>query len=255
MILRAVVADDQPMARERLITLLADEPDVELAGTAASGTEAVERIRQLTPDVVFLDLQMPELDGFAVIEAIGVDRMPATVFVTAYDEYALRAFEVHALDYLLKPFGRERFRRALQRARHHVERERAGNLTARLAALLEQVKTPHPDGERVLVRSGGRVSFVTVAQIDWAEAQGNYVRVYAAGQTCLLRETLTSLHARLSAHGFVRVHRSCIVNLARISALELHRGGDYEVVLVDGQRLAMSRLYRDAVQSRLAGGA
>src|SRR5688572_1061077 len=167
------------MARERLVSLLTAEPGVEVAGTAASGPEAIDCIRNAAPDLVFLDLQMPGMDGFKVIEAIGVDRMPATVFVTAYDEYAVRAFEVQALDYLLKPFGRQRFQSALARARRHLERERQGEMAGRLAELLRSGRPPGASRERLLVKSGGRVSFVDVHQIDSVEAARNSARIHA----------------------------------------------------------------------------
>jgi len=251
--IRVLVADDQPMARERLVTLLSAEPGVELAGTAASGPEAIDRIRSASPDLVFLDLQMPGMDGFKVIETIGVDRMPATVFVTAYDEYAVRAFEVQALDYLLKPFGRQRFQSALERARRHLERERQGEMAGRLAELLRTGRQ-EPAGERLLVKSGGRVSFVEVESIDWVEAEGNYVRIHAGEHVHLMRETMSGLIDRLGAHRFFRIHRSRIVNIKRVKELLIAGGGDYQVVLVDGTKLGLSRLYRDALQEQLAGG-
>ena len=248
--IRVLVADDQPMARERLISLLAAEPGVELAGTAASGPEAIDCIRQGSPDLVFLDLQMPGMDGFKVIEAIGVDRMPPTVFVTAYDEYAVRAFEVHALDYLLKPFGRQRFQSALARARRHLERERQGEMAGRLADLLSG-RSGESSSERLLVKSGGRVSFVDVDSIDWIEAEGNYVRLYAGDQVHLMRETMTALTERIGAKRFCRIHRSRIVNIKRVKELLIAGGGDYQVVLWDGTKLGLSRLYRDALQEQL----
>jgi len=251
--IRVLVADDQPMARERLVSLLTAEPGIELAGTAASGPEAIDCIRAASPDLVFLDLQMPGMDGFKVIEAIGVDRMPATVFVTAYDEYAVRAFEVHALDYLLKPFGRLRFQSALARARRHLERERQGEMAGRLAELLRSGRT-EPAGERLLVKSGGRVSFVDVDAIDWVEAEGNYVRIHAGDQVYLMRETMSGLIDKIGPQRFFRIHRSRIVNIKRVKELLIAGGGDYQVVLVDGTKLGLSRLYRDALQEQLTGG-
>jgi two-component system LytT family response regulator len=248
--IRVLVADDQPMARERLVSLLAAEPGVELAGTAASGPETIDCIRQGSPDLVFLDLQMPGMDGFKVIEAIGVERMPPTVFVTAYDEYAVRAFEVHALDYLLKPFGRQRFQSALARARRHLERERQGEMAGRLADLLSG-RSAESTGERLLVKSGGRVSFVDVDSIDWIEAEGNYVRLYAGDQVHLMRETMTALTERIGPKRFFRIHRSRIVNIKRVKELLIAGGGDYQVVLWDGTKLGLSRLYRDALQEQL----
>ncbi len=249
--LRVMVADDQPMARERLVSLLAVEDDVELAGTASSGPEAVERIREASPDLVFLDLQMPGMDGFKVIETIGVDRMPPTVFVTAYDEYAVRAFEVQAIDYLLKPFGRQRFQSALARARRHLEWERHGQMAERLSELLRTGRSPEKAGERLLVKAGGRVSFVDVDSIDWVEAEGNYVRVHAGDQTHLLRETMNGLIERIGAQRFFRIHRSRIVNVRRVKELLISGGGDYQVVLWNGTQLGLSRLYRDALQEQL----
>jgi two-component system LytT family response regulator len=247
--IRVVVADDQPMARERLISLLAAEPGVELAGAAASGPEAVACIRQNSPDLVFLDLQMPGMDGFKVIEEVGLDRMPPTVFVTAHDEYAVRAFEVQAIDYLLKPFGRHRFQSALARARRFLERERQGDMAGRLVELL-QSNTRRP-GERLLVKSGGRVQFVEVDAIDWVEAEGNYVRLYVGDQVHLMRETMNGLIEKIGSHKFFRIHRSRIVNINRVRELLIAGGGDYQVVLEDGTRLGLSRLYRDALQEQL----
>jgi two-component system LytT family response regulator len=250
--IRVVVADDQPMARERLISLLAAEPGVELAGAAASGPEAVACIRQSSPDLVFLDLQMPGMDGFKVIEEVGLDRMPPTVFVTAHDEYAVRAFEVQAIDYLLKPFGRHRFQSALNRARRYLERERQGEMAGRLAELL-QSNVRRPSGERLLVKSGGRVQFVDVDSIDWVEAEGNYVRLYAGEQVHLMRETMNGLIDKIGAHKFFRIHRSRIVNVHRVKEMLIAGGGDYQVVLLDGTKLGLSRLYKDALQEQLSG--
>ena len=250
MIIRVLVADDQPMARERLVSLLAAEPGVQVAATAASGPEAVESIRQSAPDLVFLDLQMPGMDGFKVIEAVGVERMPPTVFVTAYDEYAVRAFDVQAIDYLLKPFGRQRFQSALARARRHLERDRQGELAQRLSELL---RTGRPEAtERLLVKAGGRVSFVEIDSIDWVEAEGNYVRIHAGSQVHLMRETMNGLIARIGERQFFRIHRSRIVNVARVKELIIAGGGDYQVILWDGTRLGLSRLYRDALQQQLS---
>jgi two-component system LytT family response regulator len=250
--IRVLVADDQPMARERLVSLLAAEPGVEVAGTASTGEEAVDQIRQSAPDLVFLDLQMPGMDGFKVIETIGVDRMPPTVFVTAYDEYAIRAFDVQALDYLLKPFGRQRFQSALERARKHLERERKGAMAERLAQLLRTGRPPQSaEGSRLLIKAGGRVSFVDVDQIDWIEAEGNYVRLHLGDQVHMLRETMTRLIERIGAQRFFRIHRSRIVNITRVKELLIAGGGEYHVVLWNGTKIGLSRLYRDALQEQL----
>jgi two-component system LytT family response regulator len=251
--IRVLVADDQPMVRERLVSLLAAEPGVELAGTASSGPEAVDCILQSSPDLVFLDLQMPGMDGFKVIEAIGVDRMPPTVFVTAYDEYAVRAFEVQAIDYLLKPFRRQRFQSALARARRHLERDRQGEMAGRLAELLRSLRPAAGGQERLLVKSGGRVSFVDVDQIDWVEAEGNYVRIVAGEQVHLMRETMNGLIEKIGPKRFFRIHRSRIVNIRRVKELLIAAGGDYQIVLWNGTRLGLSRLHRDALEEQLTG--
>jgi two-component system, LytTR family, response regulator len=252
--IRTVVADDQPLARMRLLALLSEERDVEVVAAVGSGPEAVEALRQFSPHLIFLDVQMPGMDGMAVVDAVGADRMPATVFVTAYDEYAVQAFEVHAVDYLLKPFGRTRLQKALARVRARLEGDRAGAVAARLLALVDELRSPAPSGERLIVRAGGRVTFVEVEQIDWVEAEGNYVRIHAGGDSHLVRETMARLHARLDPKRFFRIHRSRLVNVSRIKELRLGAGGDYEVVLHDGRRLGLSRLYRDALQERLAKG-
>ena len=248
-----LVADDQPLARERLVALLAQEGDVTVVATAATGTDAVAAIRTRAPDLVFLDMQMPELDGLGVIEAIGADRMPPTIFVTAFDDYAIQAFEVHALDYLLKPFGRQRFEKALARARLHLQRNRAQAVTEQFEALVRDLRAPAVRN-RIVVRTGGRISFVDVDQIDWVEAEGNYVRLYIGAESHLVRDTMNGVLARLKSDRFFRIHRSRIVRLDRIQSLHLASGGDYDVVLHNGVRLGLSRLYKDDLQGRLANG-
>jgi two-component system LytT family response regulator len=185
-----------------------------------------------------------------VIEAIGVERMPATVFVTAFDEYAVRAFEVQALDYLLKPFGRQRFQSALARARRHLERERQGAMAGRLAELL-QMRRPGEGRERILVKSGGRVSFIEIDAIDWVEAEGNYVRLHAGKESYLLRDTISALEAQLDPRKFVRVHRSAIVNIDRIQELQPWFHGEYRIVLGEGVQLTLSRGYRERLHEAI----
>ena len=244
--------DDQPLARERLIALLAEQGDVEIVATAATGIEAVDAIRRYAPDLVFLDMQMPEMDGLAVVDAIGVDRMPTTIFVTAYDAYAVKAFDVHALDYLLKPFGPARLRQAVARARTHLERDRAGALAERLLAVVDDLRRPERSGERLIIRVDGRVRFIEVNHIDWVEAEGNYVRIHTPDGAHLVRDTIVRMHDRLGDRSFFRIHRSRVVNLARIKELRLGRGGDYDVILTNGEILGLSRLYKDALQQRLS---
>ena len=249
--IRALVVDDEAIARERVITLLEREHDVEVVGECSDGEQAVAAIQDQSPDLVFLDIQMPGCDGFGVISAIGADRMPPVVFVTAYDEYAVRAFEVHALDYLLKPFGRDRFQETLQHARVSVERRRAGDLGRRLLALVNDIRPEPPQLERLVVRSGGRVFFIRTGDIDWIEAAGNYVRLHLGTESHLFRETMNGIEIRLDPDRFVRIHRSRIVNTERIQELQPSSKGDYLVLLTTGARVPMGRAYRDKLEQRL----
>jgi len=252
--IRTLVVDDEPLARERVLALLQQETDIEVLAECGDGAQAVSAIQEQTPDLVFLDVQMPGCDGFEVIRHIGADRMPIVVFVTAYDEYALRAFEVHALDYLLKPFAKERFQQTLQHAREAIERRRAGDLGRRLLALVNDVKPEPTRVERLVVKSGGRVFFLRTDEIDWIEAAGNYVRLHLGAESHLFRETMNRMEARLDARQFARIHRSRIVNTDRIKELQPWFNGDYVVVLRDGTRLTLSRGYRDKLQQRLGRG-
>jgi two-component system LytT family response regulator len=252
--IRTMVVDDEPVARERIVGLLQQEKDIELVGECADGHQAVNAIQQQHPDLVFLDVQMPACDGFGVIQQVGADQMPAVVFVTAYDEYALRAFEVHAIDYLLKPFGRDRFQQTLQHAREHLERRRAGDLGRRLLALVQDLKPEPQKLDRLVVKSGGRVFFLRTDDIDWIEAAGNYVRLHLGEDSHLFRETMNNMEGRLDAHRFVRIHRSRIVNTDRIKELQPWFNGEYVVVLQNGARLTLSRGYREKLQERLGKG-
>ncbi len=249
--IRTMVVDDETMARERIVGLLQQEPDIELIGQCADGAQAVNAIHDQQPDLVFLDVQMPACDGFGVIRQVGAERMPAVVFTTAYDEYALKAFEVHALDYLLKPFGRDRFQQALAHARTHVERRRAGDLGRRLMALVQDVKPEPQRLERMVVKSGGRVYFLRTDDIVWVEAAGNYVRLHQGEGSHLFRETMNGMEARLDPQQFVRIHRSRIVNSDRIKELQPWFNGEYVVILDNGTRLTLSRGYREKLQERL----
>ncbi|HUE89130.1 MAG TPA: LytTR family DNA-binding domain-containing protein [Vicinamibacterales bacterium] len=249
--IRTMVVDDEPVARERIVGLLAQEKDIELVGECADGHEAVSAIQHQHPDLVFLDVQMPVCDGFGVIEQVGAERMPPVVFVTAYDEYALKAFEVHAIDYLLKPFGRDRFQQSLQHAREHLERRRAGDLGKRLLALVQDLKPEPQKLDRLVVKSGGRVFFLRTGEIDWIEAAGNYVKLHLGEDSHLFRETMNNMEGRLDGQRFVRIHRSRIVNTDRIKELQPWFNGEYVVVLQNGARLTLSRGYREKLQERL----
>jgi two-component system LytT family response regulator len=243
--IRTLIVDDEPLARERVKRFLGEESDIEIVGEAADGREAVEKIRTLRPDLVFLDIQIPELDGFGVLEEVGASRLPAVIFITAYDQYALKAFDFHALDYLLKPYDRERFRRALERARAQIAAGKSSDLDERLRALLENFKSGQKHLERLMIKSQGRVFFLRADEIDWIEAEGNYVRLHAGRDTHMLRETMNHLASRLDPEKFLRIHRSTLVNIERIKELQPMFSGDYTVVLRDGTQLTLSRTYRD----------
>jgi two-component system LytT family response regulator len=247
---RVLVVDDEPLARERLTTLLADDPEVELIGSCADGPSAVAAIRGESPDLVFLDVQMPGCDGFGVVNAIGPDRMPITIFVTAYDRYALQAFEARALDYLLKPFDRDRFTVAIGRAKQELRRERDSGVHEKLQALLEDVKPSSTGLDRLAIKSGGSVHFLRADEIDWVEAAGNYTRLHVGKQIHLLRETMTALETRLDPKRFARIHRSTIVNLERVKELQPYFHGDYIVLMRDGTQLTLSRNYRPRLGER-----
>jgi two-component system, LytTR family, response regulator len=243
--LRAMVADDEPFARERVRRLLAEEPDVELVGEARDGLEAIAAIRREQPDLLLLDVQMPGKDGFQVLEALAPEETPIVIFLTAYEEYAVRAFEAAALDYLLKPFDEERFKKAVARARAQVLRlqDDAGGAPTPVAE-----GAPPADGarylERLLIRTGGRVLFRRTDEIDWIEAYGNYVRLHAGAATYLMREPLSRLEARLDPAQFARIHRSTLVQIARIREISPASHGQSSVLLEDGTQLTLSRRYR-----------
>jgi two-component system LytT family response regulator len=250
--IRALVVDDEPVARDRVVRLLQQQNDIELVGQCSNGLETVNAIEQLSPDLVFLDVQMPEMDGFEVVRALEAGHVPAVVFVTAYDEYAVRAFEVHALDYLLKPFSSVRFRATLAHARDQLQRHHAGELARKLLTLAPMLwdKPGGPRPERLLVRSAGRVHFVRTAEIDWCEASGNYVRLHVGHDSHLFRETMNSLESKLDPRRFVRVHRSTIVNVEQIEELRSSLGGESTVFLRNGVKVTLSRGYRDSFQER-----
>ena len=249
--IRTLIVDDEAMARERILGLLSQEQDVEVVGQCSDGQQAVSAIQQLSPELVFLDVQMPAVDGFGVIRQVGAERMPMVVFVTAYDEYALQAFEVHALDYLLKPFGRDRLQQCLDHARHQRDRRRAGDLGKSLLALVQDFRPEQKKQDRLVVKSGGRVFFVRTEEIDWIEAAGNYVRLHMKDQSHLFRETMNQMESRLDPQRFFRIHRSRIVNTERIKELQPWFNGEYVVLLQNGAQLRLSRSYREKLEERL----
>jgi two-component system, LytTR family, response regulator len=254
--IRALIADDESLAREGLRRLLENEAGVEIVGECVDGRDAVQRIEEVRPDLLFLDIQMPEADGFDVLRAVGVATVPAVVFVTAYDRHALEAFEVHAVDYLLKPVSPDRFAVAMERTRRMLgaspgdpdaalsERQRIG---AMLAALERASRTP----DRLVVRIDGRTLFLQHTDIDRIEADGNYARVVVRGRALLVRETLGQLEEQLDPHRFIRIHRSTIVNIDRIREVQSMFKGDQVVVMTDGGRFSLSRKYRALLEARL----
>jgi len=250
--IRALIVDDEPLARRRVRELLANEADVEIVGEAPDGPTAVALVRELRPDLLFLDIQMPDLDGFGVLEQIGPRPIPAVVFVTAYDRFAVRAFEAHALDYLLKPYDDERFAGALQRVREQLRRRDAGELERRVRDLLSEVRGGASHLERLAVQSGSRSVLIAIDEIDWLEAEGKYVRVHVREQAYLIRDTLRRLEAVLDPARFLRIHRSIIVNAERIREVEAYFRGEYILFLRNGTRLESGRAYKSVIQ-RLLG--
>ncbi|MBC7893774.1 MAG: response regulator transcription factor [Cytophagaceae bacterium] len=245
--IRCVIVDDERLARKRLRQLLRDEPDVQVLQEFADGPSAVAGIPRLAADLLFLDVQMPEMDGFETLRALDRDRPPAVVFCTAYDQYAIKAFDVHAIDYLLKPFDDDRVRQTIARVRAHGSAD-APALREQMSRLIERLERRETYLERLAIRTDGTIVFVRTADIDYAEAAGNYVRLRAARTTHLMHETLTNLAERLDPSRFLRIHRSTIVNVDRIAAIQPMFHGDAVAVLRDGTRLPVSRTYRAAVE-------
>jgi two-component system LytT family response regulator len=246
-----LIVDDEAVARRRIRRLLASEPDVATIAECGDGASALESITTNKPDVVFLDVQMPELDGFEVISALPVDQLPAIVFVTAFDRYAIRAFDVHAIDYLLKPFTGERFRVALARARERLERRARDR---GLVSLRRELRTDRRYARRIAVRAGDRYVVIDWHDVDWVGAADNYVKLHVGSREYLVRETLANLERTLDPDQFSRIHRSAIVQLDRIVELRPSAHGDSELRLRDGTRLTLSRTWRDRVALTRAGG-
>ena len=243
--IRTLIVDDEPLARDRVKRFLRDETDITIVGECGNGAEAIKTIKQEKPDLVFLDIQMPEKNGFEVIKSLDAKSVPTVIFVTAYDQYALQAFDVHALDYLLKPFNRERLHRAVAHAREYIENKHRGNLDERLASLIADLKSEKKYLERLVVKSVGRVFFLKVDEIDWIEAAGNYLKLHAGREAHMIRETMNGIEAKLNPDKFLRIHRSTMVNIDRIKELHPMFSGDYEVILHNGTELTLSRNYRE----------
>ena len=251
--LRVVIVDDELLARQRIEDLLAKEAHVEIVAQARDGNEAVETIRRVAPDLVFLDVQMPKVGGFEVVEAVGVEAMPAVIFVTAYDEYALRAFEINAVDYLLKPFDQERLNKAVARAKRAIGRQApAGEIEERLRRLLKEVRGEPRYLKRIPVKTSRDTTLILTEAVDWVSAAGHYLELHVGGETHLIREQLARLEAKLDPERFVRIHRSVIVNVDRITSLRPLFNGDHVVVLKGGRELNVSRTYHEKLLELLA---
>ncbi len=247
--IRTLIVDDEAPARSRLRQLLKDEPDFELIGECANGRQALAAIEQHRPDLVFLDVQMPRLNGLEVCQtAAAAGPMPRIVFVTAYNQYALQAFEVHAIDYLLKPFDRERFQKTLEHARKQIQQGQTGPINDQVLSLLKASMEGAQKQDRLAFRIDGRVVFIRSEDFAWLEADGNYVQLHTAGATHHLRDTLSSLEAQLPASSFLRISRSHMVNLDRVREIQPLFYGDHVVILHDGTRLNLSRNFRDRLE-------
>jgi two-component system LytT family response regulator len=251
--IRTLIVDDEPLARKGLRQFLEADPEVDIIGECSDGVEAVEQIKSMHPDLVFLDIQMPEMDGFATLDSLASDELPLVVFVTAYDQHALRAFQVHALDYLLKPFEEERFQEALARAKAQLREKGGSQLTRRILEMLDGTRVERQAPGRIMVRSAGRITFVRVEEVDWIEAQGDYVCLHCQGKKHLVREKISDMETQLADGRFLRIHRSTIVSIPRIKEMQPLFHGEYAVVLHDGTRLTLSRSFRDRVFERLSG--
>jgi two-component system, LytTR family, response regulator len=243
--LRAIVVDDEPLARERLRTFLSNEPGVTVIGECQNGDEAIIAVRRDKPNLLLLDVQMPGMSGFEVLQKLNGSAPAAVIFTTAHDHYAVQAFEVHAVDYLLKPFDRERLRLALERARTRTASTKPDDLQTKLAAMLEDMKAGARQPERIPVKSNGKVTFVRIPEIDWIASADNYVELHVGNHSHLIRETMNSIATRLPAEQFIRVSRTSIVNLARVKELQPLFHGEYTITLTTGARVTLSRSYRD----------
>lgn len=247
--IRTLIVDDEPLARKRIKRLLAEEPDISVIGECGSGREAIALIEETGPDLLFLDIHMPETGGFEVLQTLRAEQMPAIIFVTAYDQHALKAFEVHALDYLLKPFKQERFKDAVTRARAQFAHNGSHATNPGLAALIEKLHAGGNYLSRFMIKSSGRVVFVKASEVDWIESAANYALLHTGDHTHIIRETMQALESKLCPRTFQRISRSVIVNLERVKELQPMGKSQYVIILANGKRLNMSRGIRDLQQA------
>lgn len=242
---KVLIVDDEPLARDRIRELLRSDRDIEVVAEARNGVEAIEAVRRHAPEIVFLDVQMPDMDGFEVLNSLGPDSMPLIIFVTAYDQHAIRAFDVNAIDYLMKPFDRKRFAKALDHAKAHLKRPTDDDETRRLVRLLEEFRSRPKYLERFAIKTGEKVLFVRAEEVDSMEAEGNYVRLKIGNVSYLVRDTINNIESQIDPRTFVRIHRSTIVNMNRVKELQTWARGEYRVVLHGGTSYTLSRGYRE----------
>lgn len=247
-ILTALIVDDESLSREKIRNLLAPDPEIEVIGECSNGVQAVQEIHHKQPDLIFLDIQMPELDGFGVVEHMEKSQPSHIIFITAYDDYAIRAFEVNAIDYVLKPFDKARFSEAVARAKRMIQTEKLDELNTHLHDLLEALKSRTSYLKRLVIKTSGRIYFIKTEQIDWIESAGNYVVIHCGAEKHLYRETLKCLSTQLDPETFIRIHRSKIVNMERIQEIQPWSHGDHLLILEDGTELVMSRNYKDGLE-------
>lgn len=244
--IRAIIVDDEPLAREKVQLFAKDESDIEIVDLCRTGQEAIDSYHRFKPDLLFLDIQMTEMNGFDVLQHIQTRPLPGIIFITAYDEFALRAFEFHALDYLLKPYDRERFSKAVAHARESiVSRPQSEVTTEQIKALLDSLKQSPGKLDRLIVKTNGRIIFLRIEEIDWMEAAGNYIKLHVGNETHLMRETMNKLEEQLNPQQFIRIHRSTIINIAKIKELQPYFNGEYKVTLHNNTTVILSRGYRD----------
>jgi len=247
--IRVLIVDDEPLARERVHHFLKQEPNITIIGESGNGIEAVATIREKKPDLIFLDIQMPGMDGFEVLQHIESEHMPHIIFITAYDQYAIRAFEVHALDYLLKPFDQNRFKRALQLAGEYIQLQKNGDFKYRIKELIQEIGSEKKYPERFIIKSEGRIYFIRTDEVNWIESAANYVSLHVGREVHLMRGTMSAMEEKLDPDKFIRVNRAAIVNIEFIREIQPFFNGEYIINLKDDSQITLSRKYREKLKN------